>query len=131
MRCGLLFPTTSWVQTQCNCRLTCWLTRLCSSCHKALERSARRSMDNTGSQTGEPYWGRWHRYAQLPQVAQAEPRNPKCRIPEDPAHKRPSHSRNWRSEEHTSELQSLMRTSYAVFCLKKKKTQQNRNKPKA
>src|SRR3546814_7684675 len=26
----------------------------------------------------------------------------------------------WRSEEHTSELQSLMRTSYAVFCLKKK-----------
>src|SRR3546814_6186294 len=28
-----------------------------------------------------------------------------------------------RSEEHTSELQSLMRTSYAVFCLKKKKLQ--------
>src|SRR3546814_3915693 len=30
-------------------------------------------------------------------------------------------SKNARSEEHTSELQSLMRTSYAVFCLKKKK----------
>src|SRR3546814_5303167 len=29
-------------------------------------------------------------------------------------------SRNERSEEHTSELQSLMRISYAVFCLKKK-----------
>src|SRR3546814_991557 len=29
--------------------------------------------------------------------------------------------RQWRSEEHTSELQSLMRISYAVFCLKKKK----------
>src|SRR3546814_2867603 len=29
----------------------------------------------------------------------------------------------WRSEEHTSELQSLMRISYAVFCLKKKKIQ--------
>src|SRR3546814_1581752 len=28
-----------------------------------------------------------------------------------------------RSEEHTSELQSLMRSSYAVFCLKKKKIQ--------
>src|SRR3546814_14618077 len=28
--------------------------------------------------------------------------------------------RRWRSEEHTSELQSLMRISYAVFCLKKK-----------
>src|SRR3546814_7260621 len=30
-----------------------------------------------------------------------------------------------RSEEHTSELQSLMRISYAVFCLKKKKQQQD------
>src|SRR3546814_7753354 len=30
-------------------------------------------------------------------------------------------ARGLRSEEHTSELQSLMRTSYAVFCLKKKK----------
>src|SRR3546814_6632924 len=29
---------------------------------------------------------------------------------------------SWRSEEHTSELQSLMRISYAVFCLKKKTT---------
>src|SRR3546814_8280794 len=35
-----------------------------------------------------------------------------------------AHSVRWRfhrSEEHTSELQSLMRISYAVFCLKKKK----------
>src|SRR3546814_2745875 len=32
-----------------------------------------------------------------------------------------------RSEEHTSELQSLMRTSYAVFCLKKKKTKKKTN----
>src|SRR3546814_10174663 len=32
-----------------------------------------------------------------------------------------------RSEEHTSELQSLMRISYAVFCLKKKKTTQSHN----
>src|SRR3546814_2580300 len=32
-------------------------------------------------------------------------------------------SQAMRSEEHTSELQSLMRTSYAVFCLKKKKTE--------
>src|SRR3546814_19200748 len=33
-----------------------------------------------------------------------------------------------RSEEHTSELQSLMRISYAVFCLKKKKAKQNERK---
>src|SRR3546814_2012800 len=32
-----------------------------------------------------------------------------------------------RSEEHTSELQSLMRISYAVFCLKKKKTEKNKH----
>src|SRR3546814_1569093 len=32
-----------------------------------------------------------------------------------------------RSEEHTSELQSLMRISYAVFCLKKKKPRTNQN----
>src|SRR3546814_9349531 len=37
--------------------------------------------------------------------------------------RRPSAARaDARSEEHTSELQSLMRNSYAVFCLKKKKT---------
>src|SRR3546814_6967503 len=34
-----------------------------------------------------------------------------------------------RSEEHTSELQSLMRTSYAVFCLKKKKTETRNENP--
>src|SRR3546814_7937186 len=32
-----------------------------------------------------------------------------------------------RSEEHTSELQSLMRISYAVFCLKKKNKHRNKN----
>src|SRR3546814_9620566 len=43
---------------------------------------------------------------------------PRCGRP------RPRASARWRpgrSEEHTSELQSLMRNSYAVFCLKKKK----------
>src|SRR3546814_6721979 len=37
---------------------------------------------------------------------------------------------SWRSEEHTSELQSLMRISYAVFCLKKKKIQQHEKQSK-
>src|SRR3546814_6802150 len=36
-----------------------------------------------------------------------------------PAHSQPAGKR---SEEHTSELQSLMRSSYAVFCLQKKRT---------
>src|SRR3546814_6766634 len=34
----------------------------------------------------------------------------------------------YRSEEHTSELQSLMRISYAVFCLKKKNPRQTKQK---
>src|SRR3546814_13101700 len=38
---------------------------------------------------------------------------------------RPAGPDQQRSEEHTSELQSLMRISYAVFCLKKKNKQQN------
>src|SRR3546814_2716628 len=39
-------------------------------------------------------------------------------------------TRRGRSEEHTSELQSLMRISYAVFCLKKKKITKNVNSNK-
>src|SRR3546814_3454483 len=51
----------------------------------------------------------------------------RCAIPDllrsDRAQDRPSH--RTRSEEHTSELQSLMRISYAVFCLKKKTKKKN------
>src|SRR3546814_5318342 len=39
----------------------------------------------------------------------------------DARRERGGRSAHFRSEEHTSELQSLMRISYAVFCLKKKK----------
>src|SRR3546814_12513311 len=49
-------------------------------------------------------------------------------------HPLPTRNRSWRwrllvprSEEHTSELQSLMRISYAVFCLKKKKKKKQQN----
>src|SRR3546814_2260948 len=45
-------------------------------------------------------------------------------------HSHPGHGHDHlrRSEEHTSELQSLMRISYAVFCLKKKKEKTTHNK---
>src|SRR3546814_10866989 len=60
--------------------------------------------------------GRLHRRAA--QVRTAPPaKSPKAR-----RHRRwRAAARPARSEEHTSELQSLMRISYAVFCLKKKK----------
>src|SRR3546814_6145943 len=47
---------------------------------------------------------------------EAEPPGDRC------ARARVGFDRNGRSEEHTSELQSLMRNTYAVFCLKKKNT---------
>src|SRR3546814_8581475 len=51
------------------------------------------------------------------------PGDKRCRVP-PPRPRAPRRGREatTRSEEHTSELQSLMRISYAVFCLKKKKT---------
>src|SRR3546814_4386845 len=59
----------------------------------------------------------------------ATPAHPRCRFAQTPlaeqdraraASRRGIDRERMRSEEHTSELQSLMRTSYAVFCLKKK-----------
>src|SRR3546814_6072379 len=56
-----------------------------------------------------------------PPVAAPPPRRFPARDRHPAAHAR-------RSEEHTSELQSLMRISYAVFCLKKKKSKQSNQK---
>src|SRR3546814_5067955 len=49
-------------------------------------------------------------------------------MPTSPATRTVSYTGAMRSEEHTSELQSLMRISYAVFCLKKKKKKQRDRK---
>src|SRR3546814_7742332 len=65
-----------------------------------------------GGLRGQPY-GRGRRFAS---GAHHLPGTNDGAAPVHPAHGR----RSVRSEEHTSELQSLMRTSYAVFCLKKK-----------
>src|SRR3546814_5919127 len=56
--------------------------------------------------------------------AAVEPRWPRRGEPDYPGwaeDRRNASRRGQRSEEHTSEIQSLMRISYAVFCLKKKK----------
>src|SRR3546814_2273408 len=47
--------------------------------------------------------------------------------PRQPAPERDRRKLRLRSEEHTSELQSLMRISYAVFCLKKKNIKKPKN----
>src|SRR3546814_5616498 len=65
----------------------------------------------------------FHRLQRLHWSSTATPGNCWAGTCHAAARQRP-HRRHWskRSEEHTSELQSLMRISYAVFCLKKKKT---------
>src|SRR3546814_2300333 len=55
-------------------------------------------------------------FARIQNLLQACPARAACR------YQHRWHEGDVRSEEHTSELQSLMRISYAVFCLKKKKT---------
>src|SRR3546814_7113223 len=60
-----------------------------------------------------------------PPCAAAESR--RSAAPPRRSYRRARRDRN-RSEEHTSELQSLMRISYAVFCLKKKTTTQKKEK---
>src|SRR3546814_10602283 len=59
--------------------------------------------------------GAWRQPAQIP-----TPRHSRSGGA-DPGRKARHRAARLRSEEHTSELQSLMRISYAVFCLKKKK----------
>src|SRR3546814_10734095 len=57
-------------------------------------------------------------------IGDLEPHHPRKRlemVPDMAPCDRAAFDPNQRSEEHTSELQSLMRISYAVFCLKKKK----------
>src|SRR3546814_5908429 len=56
---------------------------------------------------------------------------PRCRRAAVAAHRPCARCPHARSEEHTSELQSLMRISYAVFCLKKKKRKKHHHKTTA
>src|SRR3546814_3069282 len=62
-------------------------------------------------------------------VAQAIQGRQRRELPEAVVREEVLRSGNERSEEHTSELQSLMRISYAVFCLKKKTQHQENKKP--
>src|SRR3546814_5520374 len=64
--------------------------------------------------------------AQARSTAQtASPSSSAASVKEADINPQPTRLRMGRSEEHTSELQSLMRISYAVFCLKKKRTKLN------
>src|SRR3546814_6110286 len=62
--------------------------------------------------------------SELPSESHWMPRRPETLTAANKSHFPPLYFVLYRSEEHTSELQSLMRISYAVFCLKKKTTKQ-------
>src|SRR3546814_10855917 len=101
-------------------RISDWSSDVCSSDLKdhharALPRSPRRfSAVPPSGPAVEP------KAFHAPQPASASFQPSPCSVPfiKNSTKRPPSLSR---SEEHTSELQSLMRISYAVFCLKKKK----------
>src|SRR3546814_4608142 len=80
----------------------------CRDPHGATDRVARRTDRRPGSSRTGPSDPGDHRHTRTTRPATAGHR-----------------AAYTRSEEHTSELQSLMRISYAVFCLKKKKTTTN------
>src|SRR3546814_2850031 len=65
----------------------------------------------------------WHRGLSRNQISLHGPLKPGRPIADTTRAPDAGPSTGMRSEEHTSELQSLMRISYAVFCLKKKKIQ--------
>src|SRR3546814_5500945 len=115
-----------------------WISDVCSSdLPSGPQRSEGRRSRCAGAPTGaglrqQPGWStaREDRSRQSPRsgdrarARELDAGDRRCAVRVDaPWHRPPRVPRPARSEEHTSELQSLMRISYAVFCLKKK-TQQ-------
>src|SRR3546814_9782691 len=103
-------------------RISDWSSDVCSSDltgRRDFRRAARKAADRGAREAGH----RHHLHGQpaLDGICQRQPRNARGRASVRRAVLLQLSLRR-RSEEHTSELQSLMRISYAVFCLKKKKT---------
>src|SRR3546814_10638219 len=106
-RTDTLFPYTTPCRSENAGRRTQRTPPLCHLSTQSVPTPRRIRHRETGS-TGQSRQSAWREPRPLPPAA----------IPADLL----SASR---SEEHTSELQSLMRISYAVFCLKKKKTKRH------
>src|SRR3546814_3886128 len=85
----------------------------CAACNRIADRGNLHQHCRPGGQTAQGT----HQDSRCPYAGRRACRNGHRPSPSAPG---------LRSEEHTSELQSLMRISYAVFCLKKKKNNQTR-----
>src|SRR3546814_1929026 len=80
-----------------------------------------RSDRGHGEVAGHDPWARFAGEGKAYRFRDLEPALSKHQRGDQPVGNRDRQAAGGRSEEHTSELQSLMRISYAVFCLKKKK----------
>src|SRR3546814_1240225 len=115
-------------------RISDWSSDVCSSDLSAISTSARAfpmasTRSSLASQPPSPFAKpASYAAAPFPSPSAAQPDLtdflPKFRFRKDHASCVTHSKAEFRSEEHTSELQSLMRLSYAVFCLKTKKQQQ-------
>src|SRR3546814_2911371 len=104
---------SDWSSDVCSSDLGGWIRRRQAAGH----RCGRARTSATGlRRTPRPAAG-------LPGRARGRGGGGSCEVPLDQKTKAGTGAAPTRSEEHTSELQSLMRISYAVFCLKKKKIQ--------
>src|SRR3546814_9729337 len=104
-------------------RISDWSSDVCSSDLRYLPSAfcdGVRPTASTGSFAGACGSGSWLRKNAHPQISRPIPAS--MMITKASDHMIFSAVGWLRSEEHTSELQSLMRISYAVFCLKKKNT---------
>src|SRR3546814_7742527 len=103
-------------------RISDWSSDVCSSDLCALQGSRQRGRDRRCAPDNADQLLGHHGEAEGNEQTEDRVRGvetPEDEAIEEDADKTDGHRR--RSEEHTSELQSLMRISYAVFCLKKKK----------
>src|SRR3546814_6171210 len=107
-------------------RISDWSSDVCSSDLEIIRRAARRYVDRAAGRIAPIKRAlRSTQHLDLLDIVEARKRDDRAR------YKHPVDMEGdaalGRSEEHTSELQSLMRTSYAVFCLKKKNKTNHRN----
>src|SRR3546814_7925850 len=112
-------------------RISDWSSDVCSSDLIPHERPYRtpqthhpRALRRTSAGGGQSGACQWRTCE--PRRARQAARNAARRPGDGEGRGRGPRAQHDRSEEHTSELQSLMRISYAVFCLKKKKYKQNK-----
>src|SRR3546814_9325922 len=111
-------------------RISDWSSDVCSSDLKSRYRRACAWVPSAGSDAGRSPYSALPRFgvrnSTLNPAALMKAVDPACPEICGTGRNEPSISFSNRSEEHTTELQSLMRNSYAVFCLKNKKQQSSK-----